>query len=115
MQAAMLRATTAPLNTARAAADVLELCGTVLDAVRPSTVGDLGVAVLLSGAALEASTLTVRINLRDVADGDFRAATRDSLERLTLAAGSRHRLAQRVAARAGLAEPDAGPSASATA
>lgn len=100
VEAAMRRATTVPLDTARAAADVLELSATVLDAVRASVVGDLAVAVALAGAALEASALTARINLRELAEGDFARAVRDTLERLALGADARRALAQRIAARA---------------
>jgi formiminotetrahydrofolate cyclodeaminase len=108
VEAAMRRATTVPLDTARAAAGVLELSATILDAVRASVVGDLGVAVVLAGAALDASALTARVNLQEMAGDDFARAARDTLERLALGAHARRALAQRIAARAGAPGHDAG-------
>jgi formiminotetrahydrofolate cyclodeaminase len=107
-EAAVRRATTVPLQTARAAAGVLELSATILDALRTSVVGDLGVAVALAGAALDASALTARINLQDLAEDDFARAARDTLERLAAGVHTRRALAQRVAARVGAAGHDAG-------
>jgi formiminotetrahydrofolate cyclodeaminase len=111
VQSAMQRATAVPLNTAGAACGVLELCATILDAVRPSTVGDLGVAIALGTAAVNASTLTVRINLQDISDGHVTLAVRQSLERVELRAGALRELAERIAARAGLAGLETGRSA----
>ena len=108
VEAAMRRATTVPLHTARAAADVLELSATLLEAVRTSVVGDLGVAVVLAGAALDASALTARVNLRELAEDDFARAARDTLERLAAGADAGRALAQRIAARVGAADHDAG-------
>jgi formiminotetrahydrofolate cyclodeaminase len=111
VQSALQRATAVPLNTASAACAVLELCATILDAVRPSTVGDLGVAVALGAAAVDASTLTARINLQDIPDGHFTLTARQSLERVERRAGAVRELAERIATRAGLAGPDTGRSA----
>src|SRR5438270_6531615 len=47
-QAALRRATVVPLDIARAAASVLELCASVVDLVRPSPVGDLAVATAVA-------------------------------------------------------------------
>ena len=108
VDAAMRRATTVPLDTARAAAEVLELSATILEALRTSVVGDLWVAVTLAGAALDASALTARVNLQELAEDDFARAARDTLERLAAGAHARRALAQRLAARAGAAGHDAG-------
>jgi len=108
VDAAMRRATTVPLDTARAAAEVLELSATILEAVRTSVVGDLWVAVTLAGAALDASALTARVNLQELAEDDFARVARDTLERLAAGAHARRALAQRLAARAGAAGHDAG-------
>ena len=110
LEAAMRRATTVPLHTARAAADVLELSATLLEAVRTSVVGDLGVAVALARAALDASALTAGVNLRELAEDDFARAARDTLERLAAGAHAQRALAQRIAARVGAAgtTPDDG-------
>ena len=87
---------------------MLELSATLLEAVRTSVVGDLGVAVALAGAAVDASALTARINLRELAEDDFARAARDTLERLAAGADARRALAQRIAARVGAADHDAG-------
>ena len=108
VQAAMQRATTVPLHTARAAAGVLELSATVLEAVRTSVVGDLGVAVALARAALDASALTAGVNLRELAEDDFARAARETLEHLAGGADARRALAERIAARVGAASHDAG-------
>lgn len=101
-QATLQRATLVPIEIARAAASVLELCGSVVDIVRVGTAGDLAVAAALAGAVVEASTLTARINLRDVSDQHFiEKATRDidAVERI---AAGRHEITRRVNARTGL-------------
>jgi formiminotetrahydrofolate cyclodeaminase len=110
MQAALRRATTVPLDTASAVEDVLELCATTLDGVRASTIGDLGVAVALGGAALDAAMLTARINLREIADEDFATAARGALARLASGAAAGRGLARRVEARARLADAEGGGS-----
>lgn len=102
-QTAMQRATAVPLSTAAATADVLELCASSLDGVRESTAGDLAVAVALGVAAVDASILTARINLRAIDEGEFAASARQSVARLAAAADAGRALAQRVAARAGVA------------
>src|SRR5205823_2379220 len=101
-QAALRRATVVPLDIARAAASVLELCASVVDLVRLSTVGDLAVATALSSAVVEASTLTARINLRDVADRQFAETTTQELEALARSMAGHQAVARRVSARTGL-------------
>jgi formiminotetrahydrofolate cyclodeaminase len=101
-QAALRRATVVPLDIARAAAGVLELCGSVVDIVRLSAVTDLAVAAVLSSAVVEASTLTARINLRDIADRQFAETTTQELEALTRSVAERQAVARRVNARTGL-------------
>jgi methenyltetrahydrofolate cyclohydrolase len=96
------RATVVPLDIARAAAGVLELCGSVVDIVRLSAVTDLAVAAVLSSAVVEASTLTARINLRDIADRQFAETTTQELEALTRSVAERQAVARRVNARTGL-------------
>jgi len=101
-QAALQRATVVPLDIARAAASVLELCASVVDIVRLSTVGDLAVAIALSSAVVEASTLTARINLRDISDRQFAETTIQELEALARSVAGRHGVTRRVNARTGL-------------
>ena len=101
-QAALRRATVVPLDIARAAASVLELCASLVDLVRLSTVGDLAVATALSSAVVEASTLTARINLRDVADRQFAETTTQELEALARSMAGHQAVARRVSARTGL-------------
>jgi formiminotetrahydrofolate cyclodeaminase len=101
-EAALRRATVVPLDIARAAASVLELCASVIDLVRLSTVGDLAVATALSSAVVEAATLTARVNLRDVADRQFAETTTQELEAVARSVAGRHGITRRVNARTGL-------------
>jgi methenyltetrahydrofolate cyclohydrolase len=101
-QAALQRATAVPMEIAHSAASVLELCASVVDSVRPSTVGDLAVAAALSGAVVEASTLTARINLRDIVDRQFAETTTQEVDALARSVAVRQAVARRVNARTGL-------------
>jgi len=67
-EAALRKATEAPLASVAAAGEVLALCDRAAAGARMSTLGDLRVAGLLAGAALEAGAVTARINLRDMTD-----------------------------------------------
>lgn len=61
--AATREATTAPLETVRRAADVLDLAERVTPIGNPNAVSDAGVAALLASAAMRGAALNVRINL----------------------------------------------------
>jgi glutamate formiminotransferase/formiminotetrahydrofolate cyclodeaminase len=72
IERAMLSATEAPLEIARAAAAVAELAATVAERGNTNAVADAAVATLLAESVCRASALTVRANvpaLRDAAAG----------------------------------------------
>lgn len=69
--AALIRATTTPLDVARASRAVLELAADVAPVVRPATRSDLSVAVTLAAAALTGSVRTARENLAHIVNGSF--------------------------------------------
>ena len=101
-QGSLQRATLVPIETARAAASVLEICASVVDIVRVSTVGDLAVAAALADAVVEASTLTARINLRDINDRHFIEKATQGLDAVERIAAGRREITRRVNARTGL-------------
>jgi formiminotetrahydrofolate cyclodeaminase len=102
-RAALVEATEAPVEVARAACRVLELCGRIAPHARSSTVSDLGAAVALAGASLEGAVLTARVNLHQLDDPELASRTRAILARLVEdAAVARQRLTQIVAARTGI-------------
>lgn len=73
IQAATREATTVPLQTAVAAARVLDLTGTVAALGNPSASSDLLVAAGMLRAAAEGGAANVRINLEGIKDDTFRA------------------------------------------
>lgn len=73
IQAATREATTVPLQTAVAAARVLDLAGTVAALGNPSASSDLLVAAGMLRAAAEGGAANVRINLEGIKDDTFRA------------------------------------------
>lgn len=100
---ALRRATVTPVDVARAAHRILTLCARIAANARPSTMADLGVAATLAGAALDGATLTARVNLRDLDDSGFTAATASILDQLTGEAPElRHRVAQVIGVRTGV-------------
>jgi formiminotetrahydrofolate cyclodeaminase len=79
---ALRRAVAAPLEVASASATILARAAALVDAARPSTLADLGAAVALAGAALDAAALTARVNLAGFEDEAFVHDTTQALERL---------------------------------
>lgn len=79
---ALRQATEVPLMIARDSQSVLTVCETAATRARVSTLSDLGVAVALGWAALEAGALTARTNLRDLQDAAFVEASERELTRL---------------------------------
>jgi formiminotetrahydrofolate cyclodeaminase len=73
IQAATREATTVPLQTAVAAARVLDLAGTVAALGNPSASSDLLVGMGMLRAAAEGAAANVRINLEGIKDDTFRA------------------------------------------
>ena len=104
LRTAFVKATEIPVEIARAGARFLALCDRLAPSARASTVSDLGVAGALALAAMEGATLTARVNLRDLDDGALVSRFQETLALLAEeAAAARHRVAQVVAARTGLA------------
>jgi formiminotetrahydrofolate cyclodeaminase len=80
IQAALRDATAVPLDTAELAAQVIELCGRIVDSSNPSVLSDVGVAAVSAGAALHSAGLNVRVNLALMKDTAAAAAAADRLE-----------------------------------
>jgi formiminotetrahydrofolate cyclodeaminase len=76
-------ATRAPLQTAGAAAEILDLASRIAPIGNRNAISDVGVAALLAAAALRGAALNVRINLPYLPDGDpLRDEAAGDLERL---------------------------------
>jgi glutamate formiminotransferase/formiminotetrahydrofolate cyclodeaminase len=86
---ALWKATRVPLDTARAAAEVLELAGELAGKGNRNAASDAGVAILMSQAAGRGALFNVAINLRDLPEGpekeQVRAAARGLKQALTRA------------------------------
>jgi formiminotetrahydrofolate cyclodeaminase len=82
VQDALERATEVPARLAAESRNVLALCERIAPSVRPSTLSDLGVAAILTHAALRAAALTARMNLAGITDSDFTGATARRLDAL---------------------------------
>lgn len=80
IQAATKRATLSPLATARACADVIELCRTAARLGNPNAISDAGAAAACAQAGLKAASLNVLINLPSINDKEFVATQRAELE-----------------------------------
>ena len=63
-------ATRAPLDTARAAGEILDLAVRIAPIGNRNAISDIGVAALLAAAALRGAALNVRINLPYLPEGD---------------------------------------------
>ena len=70
MEEATLYATQVPLRTMEAAADCFDLCEAMVDEGNPASVSDAGVGALAARAAVLGAGMNVRINARDLKDGD---------------------------------------------
>ena len=80
IQAATKRATLSPLATARACADVIELCQTVAQQGNPNAISDAGAAAACAQAGLKAASLNVLINLPAINDREFVTTQRAELD-----------------------------------
>ncbi len=88
IQEALKAACQVPLDTARACAEVVELCPEAAEKGNVSAVSDVGVGAILAAAALESAGLNVMINLASIKDPAFVDAARrqmDELQARTLA------------------------------
>jgi methenyltetrahydrofolate cyclohydrolase len=86
VQAAFRAATEAPLATAEACAEVLDLAGQVAAHGNRNAASDAAVAALLAHAGLRGAVRNVRINLGSLQDAAFRAHAEDRVT-LLLKAG----------------------------
>lgn len=82
IQAATRLATEVPLQTAKAAAKVIDLAQTVAEKGNPNAITDAGVAALLGLAAVEGALLNVDINLGSIKDEEYVSNIRLTAETL---------------------------------
>ena len=82
IQAATRLATEVPLQTAKAAAKVIDLAQTVAEKGNPNAITDAGVAALLGLAAVEGALLNVDINLGSIKDEEYVSNIRITAETL---------------------------------
>lgn len=78
--AAVREATRAPMQTLRAAAEVLELAEELAPIGGARAISDVGVAAMLGAAAARGAALNVQINLPDVTDAALRAEAQQTLD-----------------------------------
>ncbi len=78
LQRAMIMATEAPLEIARAAASVAVLSADIAERGNTNAVADAAVAALLAEAACRAAAMTVRVNIVSMADGTVGGRLGDS-------------------------------------
>jgi len=86
IQEALKAACQVPLDTARACAQVIELCPAAAEKGNVSAVSDVGVGAILAAAALESAGLNVMINLASIRDAEFVEAARREMDRLQASA-----------------------------
>ena len=78
LQAALLAASRVPLEVAKTSRRLLEACERGMSAAPDAAVSDIGVAALLSEAALRGAAMNVMINLSSVKDpGQVKALSED--------------------------------------
>ncbi len=82
IQAATQQATLTPLATARACAEVIELCHTAASLGNSNAVSDAGAGAACAQAGLRAAALNVLINLPSITDEAFVAGHRAQLEQI---------------------------------
>ncbi|MBN1994341.1 MAG: cyclodeaminase/cyclohydrolase family protein [Anaerolineae bacterium] len=82
IQAATQKATLPPLATARACAQVVELCRVVAERGNPNAISDAGAGAACAQAGLKAAALNVLINLSSIKDETFIAARQAELDQI---------------------------------
>ena len=82
IQKALVNAAEPPMNTAKACADVLDLCRPMAEKGNAQAVSDAGVAALMAEAGLRSAALNVQINLGWIKDAEFVAKMRKKLDGL---------------------------------
>jgi len=81
MQAALLAASRVPLDVAKTSRRLLEACERGMSTAPDAAVSDIGVAALLSEAALQGAAMNVMINLSSVKDAGQVKALSEDLDR----------------------------------
>ena len=81
MQAALLAASRVPLEVAKTSRRLLEVCERGMATAPDAAVSDIGVAALLSEAALQGAAMNVMINLSSVKDAGQVKVLSEDLDR----------------------------------
>lgn len=84
IQQGFKKAAQAPLQTARACAEVIDLAQTAAKLGNPNVASDGGVAVLCAQAGLKGAALNVLINLSAIKDHDFVQEYRAELDQILI-------------------------------
>jgi len=92
VQSALMLAATVPLDTARLAAQVIEVAEEAAPILNPAVISDVLVGAELAQAALRGAALNVEINLASMTDAD--ATQRFSNDLASARAGSAERVAR---------------------
>jgi len=96
IQKALVAAMQPPLRTIRSAREALRAIRALAEVANPNLISDVGVAALLTEAALRAAKLNVEINLKSLDDPSLVASTRSEIDE---AAREAAQLAQETLAR----------------
>lgn len=88
IEQAMTAATTAPLDTLRAAGDAIRLGRVIAQHGNRSAASDVGVGIDLLAAAASGATANVRINLESLPDASFKSTTEETVATLLRAVES---------------------------
>jgi formiminotetrahydrofolate cyclodeaminase len=89
IQASLVTATEAPLATARAAEELLQLCERMAGIGNPQTISDVGVGALAADACLQSAALNIEINLKNMKDSERAVGYQRELDRLLNRRGER--------------------------
>jgi formiminotetrahydrofolate cyclodeaminase len=92
IQAGIKQATLTPLATARACAEVIELCQVVAELGNPNASSDAGAGAACAQAGLKAAALNVLINLSSIKDGAFVSTHQAELDQIL----AKHNLADEI-------------------
>ncbi len=81
LQSALLGASRVPLEAAKSARRLLQLCDRLLEHATPAAVSDAGVGALLAETAIRGASLNVMINLASLTDATQVKALSEELDR----------------------------------
>ena len=79
-QEAVKHAADVPMTTAQSCLEALEASGKIAGLALKSTSTDLAVGVLLCDAGLRGAVMNVRVNLKDIDDGEYVKASKEQLD-----------------------------------